>query len=68
MTFTDEQLNELWERLGTIPVTDDNVLDADFIINDSTSFQKGTDIEDVWRWFDSMHSKGVYVLMGLNNK
>lgn len=68
MKYTDEQLMELWERFRDIPVTDDNVLGADFVIDENVTFHKGEDAEDVWHWFDGMHSKGVYVLMKLNKE
>lgn len=55
---TDEQLETLWGILGEIPVNDNDELERSFI-----DFPAGTPKEEVWKWFDDRHSKGVYVLM-----
>lgn len=60
--LTDVRLEELWDDLTDVPVTEDadmrTVLDEDWY-----GFAKGTDVEDIWRLFDKRHSKGVYWLM-----
>ena len=54
----DEKLEYLWEKFGGIPIDDDENILEDFL-----GFDLGTHREDVWRWFDEHHSKGVAYLM-----
>lgn len=55
----DKEIEEIWEYLGDIPITDEECLDDDYFI-----WPKGSDkYEDVWRWFDVNHSKGVGFLV-----
>lgn len=59
---TDKRLEELWDDLTDVPVIEDvdmrTVLDEDWC-----GFEKGTDVEDIWKLFDKRHSKGVHWLM-----
>lgn len=64
---TDEKLEKLWEELGDVPVEldEDNytVIDEDWHI-----FEKGTETEYIWSWFDEKHSKGVaYLMLGIDS-
>lgn len=64
--ITDEILKEEWDKLGDIPINDDEQIDEDYTVGQGrkwqTSWPKGTDREDIWRWFDMKHSIGVYKL------
>ncbi|QUH21775.1 hypothetical protein [Alkaliphilus sp. B6464] len=57
--LTDEEIEDIWDHLGDIPIDEDECLDDNYFI-----WTKGSDkYEDVWRWFDSNHSKGVAYLV-----
>lgn len=58
ISLTDEVLEFLWERLGDVPVDDDGCLTVCFM-----GYEKGTDREEIWHWFDEYHSEGVAALM-----
>lgn len=55
----DTELEELWEQFGDVPMD----LDTECIEESFLDFPAGTNREDVWRWFDQRHSKGVAYLM-----
>ena len=61
-TYTDEQLELLWEELTDVVFdeTDDGYL---VLANDWYIFDAGTDREEIWHWFDKHYSNGVYSLM-----
>lgn len=56
----DYIVETIWDELEDIPINlEDETLDEDFYI-----WEKGDDkYEDVWRWFDVHHSKGVAYLV-----
>lgn len=59
--LNDENIEKLWRELTDIPFDEnenDLVLSEDWFI-----FDKGTEREDIWHWFDDHHSKGVGWLM-----
>lgn len=59
--LNDEVIKNLWNELTDIPFEEsenDLVLSEDWFI-----FDKGTEREDIWHWFDQHHSKGVGWLM-----
>lgn len=57
--YTDTELEELWEKFGDIPMNPETeVMGGDFL-----HFPKGTHREDIWKWFDQKHSKGVHFLL-----
>lgn len=57
--WTDEELEKLWEELGDVPMDPETeCLEEAFFI-----WEKGTDREDIWHWFDERHSKGVAYLL-----
>lgn len=50
-TAAGYQLSDLiiaWKKLGDIPVNNDMELDEDFL-----HFEKGTEVIEVWSWFES---------------
>jgi hypothetical protein len=51
---------ELWEQLGNIPVTDEGLIEEDFL-----HFEIGTDREDIWHWFEDKFDGSVTELMFL---
>lgn len=59
--YDNDFLEEKWDELTDIPFDesdDDLVLSEDWFV-----FDKGTEREDIWHWFDNHHSKGVGWLM-----
>ena len=61
-TYTDEQLEQLWEELSDVPVCEDK--DGWLCLeNDWLFFPSGTEREEIWYWFDEHYSKGVHALM-----
>jgi len=57
--YTDSELEQLWEDFGDVPMNPETeVMAADFL-----HFPKGTHREEIWKWFDSKHSKGVHFLL-----
>lgn len=58
----DNAIERLWDELEDIPFSEDKhgVLRLDVKWHE---FPKGTSREDVWKWFDIHHSKGVNYLL-----
>lgn len=55
----DVALKELWDAFGDVPMNPETeCMEAPFL-----GFPAGTHREDIWRWFDERHSKGVAYLM-----
>ena len=55
----DTALEKLWEEFGDVPMNPETECrEAPFL-----DFPAGTFREDIWRWFDERHSKGVAYLM-----
>lgn len=56
------EIESLWKDLGNQPFIEgedkDLLLDIDWFI-----FKKGTDRQEIWKWFDRNHEKGVYYLL-----
>lgn len=48
----EKALLKLWEDLGDIPVNSNDKIDRSFL-----HFDKGTNREEVWHWFDDEYSK-----------
>ena len=44
---TKEQLQELWNKLGNIPINENDEIEEQFL-----HFAIGTDKLDIWHWFD----------------
>ena len=56
----DNHLESLWLELADIPMNPQTeTIEAQFHI-----FDEGTHKEDIWRWFDQHHSRGVAYLLG----
>ena len=61
LRFRDEGLERAWYALGDVPVDPETEKIEDAFM----WWPAGTDREDIWRWFDERHSKGVaYLLYG----
>lgn len=60
MEFTnqDDLVQAVWQTLTDVTIGDDECIDQNWFI-----FPTGTFREDIWRWFDKKHSKGVAWLM-----
>ena len=62
MELSDRLIENLWMIFGDVPtLLDDDlhtVTDEEFM-----DWPIGTDIEDIWHWFDKAYSKGVHELM-----
>lgn len=57
----DIGIEKLWDELTDVPFDEsenDLVLSEDWFV-----FDKGTEREDIWHWFDEHHSNGVGWLM-----
>lgn len=58
----DKKLESLWEELEDVPC--DEGENGELILSvDWEGFKAGTECEDIWHWFDELHSKGVGYLM-----
>lgn len=55
----DAVLEELWAEFGNTPIDPE----TERIEEKFMGFEPGTVREDVWRWFDERHSRGVAYLM-----
>ncbi len=56
----DAELEKLWQQFGDIPMDPETeCIEAGFM-----QFPAGTNIADIWHWFDEQHSIGVAYLMG----
>lgn len=56
------EIEFLWKDLGNQPFIEiegkDLILDTDWFI-----FKKETDRNEIWKWFDKNHEKGIYYLL-----
>lgn len=58
-TERDKHLESLWAELADVPMNPEaETMEAPFCI-----FPTGTSRDDIWRWFDQFHSKGVAHLL-----
>lgn len=53
-----ERVKALWDRLGDVPINENEKIDTDFL-----HFSEGTHREDIWHWFESSLSVSVVYLM-----
>ena len=51
---TLQELYQLWDRLGNVPVSKNDKIEVKFL-----DFEKGTPRQDVWHWFESQNSNFV---------
>ena len=49
-----DDMFELWSQFGDVPVLEGGEIDEPFL-----HFQKGTDREDIWRWFEAKNAHFV---------
>ncbi len=62
--FPDTLLEQKWKELTDIPFDEADTPSGLMLAEDWWLFQKRTDREDIWRFFDQ-HSKGIaYLLYG----
>ena len=62
--MSDDEVLECWKDFGDVPVTKDGKLERGFKTPwKGVSWRKGTDLMDVWHWFDERHPFGVKYLM-----
>lgn len=52
--YTQEEISELWDDFGDIPVNEDEEIEEDFHI-----WKAGTDKYDIWHWFDAKFENGL---------
>lgn len=57
--MSQDELKQLWEKFGDIPVDKDDNLDLDFVCGDII-WTRGTDKFEVWHWFDEEFKNGLY--------
>jgi len=48
----------LWDELGDTPVNEDEVIDKDFLF-----FIAGTDVHDIWYWFEETFNISIGKIM-----
>jgi len=59
---TKEEARKYWERLGDVPVNEEEEIDEPF-----DYFEKGTDIYSIWRYVEERFNVSVAIdLMNLN--
>lgn len=65
LSTRDRELEELWDEFADVPMNHETEkMEEPFL-----HFPAGTDREEIWRWFDERHSKGVvYLLYGSEPK
>ena len=56
-SFTDPDLEQLWDGFGDTTINDLDEIEEPFL-----DFPAGTYRFDIWHWFDERYSKGVYFL------
>jgi len=49
-----EEAKRLWDLLGDVPTNDDNEIDEEFL-----HFEKGTDVFEIWHWFEEKFDLSV---------
>ena len=62
MINRDTEMEQRWCELENILF--DELENGELVISkDWLHFEKGTEREEIWHWFDENHSKGVYYLL-----
>ncbi len=55
----DSRLEEWWHDFSDVPMNPETKqMEVEFL-----HFPAGTDREEIWKWFDERHSKGIYYLL-----
>ena len=62
----DLEIEKLWEELEDVPFDEDEYKDL-ILSEDWYHFKAGTEREEIWKWFDQKHSKGVAWLLYQKN-
>lgn len=57
-TYTQDELSQLWTKLGDTPVNEEEEIDEPFHL-----WEAGTPREEVWQWFDQRFDHGLYFHM-----
>lgn len=60
--LNDEAIEDLWKELEDVSF-DENKNGELILVESWFIFDKGTEREDIWHWFDEYHSQGVGWLM-----
>lgn len=55
-----EHLRDLWVQLENVCIDDDDCIDSDFHI-----WEKGTDRQEIWHWFEEQCPNGIKDLIGI---
>jgi len=51
--FLQKQVADVnWQMLADVPVNIDEEIDIDFILTNGTKFEKGTEVSDIWYYFE----------------
>ena len=58
-SYDPEDIEELWDEFGEVPMNPH----TEKIETPWNGFPAGTDREDIWKWFDEIHPKGVHYLL-----
>lgn len=62
LVLDDEIVEDLWKELGDVPFDEEE--NGELILAEGWFiFDKGTDRDTIWHWFDDHHSQGVGWLM-----
>jgi hypothetical protein len=64
--IANDPIEEIWERLGNVPINDDEEIEEDFEYN-GWVFDKGTDREEIWHMIEEDYGVKVYNLMFPNS-
>lgn len=58
--LNDEAVEELWLNIMDVHITEKY---GKYVLNENWYiFSKGTDLDEIYQWFDEHHSKGIYYL------
>lgn len=63
---TDCEILQMWGELGDVPFdTDESSGDSSDLVlaEDWNKWHKGTTRDEIWNWFDSNYSRGLYYLL-----
>jgi len=64
LSIKDKEAETLWMELEDIPF-DETELGGLIIAQNWLHFEKGTEREEIWHWFDEKHSQGVHYLLNV---
>jgi hypothetical protein len=62
----NKQIEKVWDEMTDVPFDENEKSDDGCYLvlgEDYSVWKKGTTRDDIWRWFDKHHSKGVYYLL-----